>query len=317
MALVPFRTRGPAANQSSEERLIQICGLAIVIRQNPSASMERKDGGRAGDSDNMTWVENTASVLAEYKEKGSSSAASVTAAAGLACEVGSKDSGSAKSVALVAELLAAPVPPPPPVPSDRLGSVGLVAWQCGELLATFLLDQARRIGAGWHGVRVVDLGCGTGIVGIAMALAGASVTLTDLAHVLPLAEANAKVNCERHGVSALPETKEHAWGDRETGQSLRHPSPPDLITASGEPSCCVRHDMSDLYFISPSFVLDVLYNPSYYSALLDSLMLLCAPHTLVYIAWKKRHAEEESFIAMAEGRGFVIEQVRDCKRDWE
>ena len=39
-------------------------------------------------------------------------------------------------------------------------------------------------------------------------------------------------------------------------------------------------------------------------------MLLCAPHTLTYIAWKKRHVEEESFVTMAEGRGFVVDQVR-------
>lgn len=124
----------------------------------------------------------------------------------------------------------------PPVPSDRLGSVGFVAWQCGELLATLLLTRppCSSAGEGWHGVRVIDLGCGTGIVGIALALAGASVTLSDLEHVLPLAEENARVNCERHGISTVPKIKEHVWGDRGTVRSLREPCRPDLITASGK-----------------------------------------------------------------------------------
>ena len=135
----------------------------------------------------------------------------------------------------------------PPVPSDRLGSVGLVAWQCGELLATLLLTRPPCTGEGWHGLRVIDLGCGTGIVGIALALAGASVTLSDLAHVLPLAEENARVNCERHGLCTLPEIKEHAWGDSGTVQSLRVPCPPDLITASGERQC------HDFFFICSSW----------------------------------------------------------------
>jgi predicted nicotinamide N-methyase len=43
----------------------------------------------------------------------------------------------------------------------------------------------------WAGVRVVDLGTGTGLVGVTRAIdAGARVVLTDMPHVLPRAVAN-------------------------------------------------------------------------------------------------------------------------------
>lgn len=54
---------------------------------------------------------------------------------------------------------------------------------------------------------------------------------------------------------------------------------------------------------------DVLYDPTYYEALLKTLSLVCAPHTLTYIGWKKRNVAEEAFSALAETFGFVVEQL--------
>jgi 2-polyprenyl-3-methyl-5-hydroxy-6-metoxy-1,4-benzoquinol methylase len=73
-----------------------------------------------------------------------------------------------------------------------LSQVGLVLWQSGFVLADFLL--LRLAGAGgavgsssggvadssrgsWAGVRVLELGCGGGTVGLLLALAGAQVGL--------------------------------------------------------------------------------------------------------------------------------------------
>ena len=81
-----------------------------------------------------------------------------------------------------------------------------------------------------------SLGCGTGIVGIALSLSGSRVVLTDLGHVLPLASVNAAANCDRYGItdeSLRPIVVEHAWGDSASAEDLRQPRPPDLITASG------------------------------------------------------------------------------------
>ncbi len=113
------------------------------------------------------------------------------------------------------------------------------------------------------------------------------MTLTDLPHVLPLATVNVRANWERHGLAEagrpLPETSVHVWGDSASAATLPHA---DLITAA-----------------------DVLYNRQYYGALLKSLVALSQPHTLIYIAWKRRHKDEEAFPELAAAQGFVVERV--------
>lgn len=102
-------------------------------------------------------------------------------------------------------------------PTD-LSSVGLVVWQSAFLLAELLL-QHPPLGP-WADVRTFDLGSGTGaardgtiafamphaqqqetrwcmpgVVGIALALAGADALLVDLPHITPLTRANVDANC--------------------------------------------------------------------------------------------------------------------------
>lgn len=66
-------------------------------------------------------------------------------------------------------------------------------WPAGLLLAEFVLDGPRL-----DGLRVLDLGTGSGVVGIAAALKGAEVTFADL---LPEALALAAENAGRSGLS--------------------------------------------------------------------------------------------------------------------
>jgi predicted nicotinamide N-methyase len=82
-----------------------------------------------------------------------------------------------------------------------LGRVGLdvpfwcVPWAGGQALARWVLDHPEVV----RGRRVVDFGAGSGLVGIACALAGAaSVRVID---VDPLAEAACLLNAEANGVS--------------------------------------------------------------------------------------------------------------------
>ena len=85
--------------------------------------------------------------------------------------------------------------------ADWLGARGVdvpfwsVPWAGGQAVARFVLDRPNEV----KGLRVLDFGAGSGLVGIACALAGArSVTTVDID---PLAEAACLVNAERNGVA--------------------------------------------------------------------------------------------------------------------
>jgi len=72
------------------------------------------------------------------------------------------------------------------------GGPGSVIWDCGVMLAAHLVGTLGP--EGLKGKRVLELGSGTGIAGIAAAACGADVTLTDLPAHLP----NLKGNVERN-----------------------------------------------------------------------------------------------------------------------
>ncbi|KAL6761818.1 putative methyltransferase-domain-containing protein [Haematococcus lacustris] len=133
-------------------------------------------------------------------------------------------------------------------------------------------------------------GLATGVVGLALALAGARVTLTDLPHILPLTQLNADTNCPPPcSVSLLP----HSWG-QDTQQLLLQAGALDIITGA-----------------------DLLYEPTLYPALLDSLLGLMAPHSTAFLAYRKRCRAEEGFKDAAEARGLAVEDVPSALLDPE
>jgi predicted nicotinamide N-methyase len=77
------------------------------------------------------------------------------------------------------------------------GNLGLTVWDASIVLAAWADRNARKgelSRARLAGKRVVDLGSGAGVAGLALALLGADVLLTDVAPVLPLLRTNADVN---------------------------------------------------------------------------------------------------------------------------
>ncbi len=52
---------------------------------------------------------------------------------------------------------------------------------------------------------------------------------------------------------------------------------------------------------------DVLYEGRHYDALLSTLRMLSAAHTISYVGYKRRNADEERFIPLAEAAGFSVE----------
>ena len=93
---------------------------------------------------------------------------------------------------------------PVPAGADGLGAdsrgTGTMIWECGIVLAKYLERRCKAAGGAWlSGKRVLELGSGTGVAGLAAAALGARVTLTDLPAVVPLLQLNARRNGEAIG----------------------------------------------------------------------------------------------------------------------
>merc|ERR1719261_2381890 len=80
---------------------------------------------------------------------------------------------------------------------------GARVWPSGEALARVLEGQSVL------GKRVLELGAGTGVAGLAAARQGADVVVTDLPEMMPLLSANIRANSLGARAQALP----LQWGD--------------------------------------------------------------------------------------------------------
>lgn len=153
---------------------------------------------------------------------------------------------------------------------------------------------------------MLELGCGTGQLGIVLALAGAAVTLTDLEHIVPLTAVNVDLNASRCAIK--PVCAAYVWGTpaeqipqqaaaaavASSGQQQQprgepvEQLPPVATTAAAatapgndsqppltkqqQPQQEQQQQQWDLIVAA-----DVLYEPQHYDELLHSLMQLCPP----------------------------------------
>ncbi|KAK9814809.1 hypothetical protein WJX72_011889 [[Myrmecia] bisecta] len=169
------------------------------------------------------------------------------------------------------------------VKSDPLHTHGYClgngVWSAAEQLLSFL----GRYPAGlWHRKRVLELGAGVGVVGQALAQAGADVVLTDLAAGLPLLRLN--VHCNFQLTGCRPEVAELDW----SCDLAEHPLAPsnrrfDAIVAS-----------------------DVAYDYHLYAPLVQTLCTYIHhdPCILVLLALPERR-ETREFFPMAHAAGLT------------
>ncbi|XP_062510831.1 protein N-lysine methyltransferase METTL21D-like [Corticium candelabrum] len=75
-----------------------------------------------------------------------------------------------------------------------VGDVGCVVWDAALVLAGYVEKQETTLPEYWKNRRVVELGAGTGIVGLVAACYGAHVTLTDLPEFVELMNLNVLEN---------------------------------------------------------------------------------------------------------------------------
>lgn len=141
-------------------------------------------------------------------------------------------------------------------------STGRKIWDAGRALSRLLPTMSDSL----RGKKVVELGSGTGIVGLTAATEGATVCLTDGAgSVLPNIEANIEANDLRH----LTDVRCLQWGNEEQIAAVSALGPFDMIIGS-----------------------DLLYSPESFPELVDTLVALCtAERTEVLLAYPARFTE--------------------------
>jgi len=162
---------------------------------------------------------------------------------------------------------------PPPNPSEYHGDLtGNRIWDAGRVLARLLECGNEMLCVPVAGLRVLELGSGTGIGGLAAAAVGASkVVLTDKSEeALPLLKANAREN----GFDAVVHVRRLEWGSEMEMEEVAALGPFDLIVGS-----------------------DLLYTPEAVPALLQTLERLCTAQTEVLLVYPRRYTEQIFFEA--------------------
>ncbi|XP_041070103.1 EEF1A lysine methyltransferase 3-like [Carcharodon carcharias] len=139
--------------------------------------------------------------------------------------------------------------------NQKIG-VSAFIWECGLGLCQYF--QQERMD--FSGKKIIELGSGTGIVGILAVLLGGQVTLTDESHALKQIEHNVSVNVPdscRH----FPTIRTLSWGF----DHMNFLNDYDIILGS-----------------------DIVYYPSDYPLLLQTLQHLSNQRTIIYIATQMR-----------------------------
>ncbi|XP_048862014.1 protein N-lysine methyltransferase METTL21A [Brienomyrus brachyistius] len=166
---------------------------------------------------------------------------------------------------------------------NRLG-VAAVVWDAAVVLCMYLELGHIEL---WGKV-AIELGAGTGLVGIVATLLGAKVTITDRAPAIDFLRANVKENIppDQQGAALV---KELTWGKN---LELYQEGGYDIILGA-----------------------DIVYLEETFSALLDTLEYLSSDRTLVLLACRIRYERDQKFLDMLRKR-FIVQEVHyDVQRD--
>ncbi|XP_075118966.1 EEF1A lysine methyltransferase 3 [Leptodactylus fuscus] len=110
----------------------------------------------------------------------------------------------------------------------------------------------------FKGKKVIELGAGTGIVGILVSLLGGLVTITDLPHALPQIRKNISVNV---ALDHIPNVCALSWGI----DQVHFPQDYDFVLGA-----------------------DIVYLKETYDHLVQTLLHLCGPRTTILLSSKMR-----------------------------
>ncbi|KAJ7047670.1 putative methyltransferase-domain-containing protein [Mycena alexandri] len=147
---------------------------------------------------------------------------------------------------------------------DASPGCGGVAWPAGEVLAQYLVKRGPN---SLHGKNVLELGSGTGLVGLVAGMLGGTVCLTDQAPLIKIMGENVQINKLSH----LCAVWELNWGDPIPAAIPR----PDIILAA------------DCVYFEPAFPL-----------LVQTLCDLVDEDTEVLFCYKKRRKADKRFFTL-------------------
>ncbi|XP_078259786.1 protein N-lysine methyltransferase METTL21A [Rhinoraja longicauda] len=162
--------------------------------------------------------------------------------------------------------------------------VAAVVWDAAVILCTFLELGAIKL----QDRTVIELGAGTGLVGIVAAHLGADVTVTDREVTLQFLESNVQDNIS-DDLRGRVRVKELTWG---INLSKFEPAGYDIILGA-----------------------DVVYLEETFPALLETLKYLSSERTIILLSCRIRYERDHNFLKMLESH-FAVERVHyDSKRD--
>ncbi|XP_052247351.1 protein N-lysine methyltransferase METTL21D-like isoform X2 [Dreissena polymorpha] len=143
----------------------------------------------------------------------------------------------------------------------EVGDVGCVVWDAAIVLAKYFETPDFENGHAWRNKCVVELGAGTGVVGLLVASYGAKTIMTDLAEFVPLIEYNIDFNKTLFQMEASAKTLK--WG---------------------EPTV----DTPEYRNIDVVIVADCIYYDESLEPLVNTMYDLCSKDTFVYCCYEER-----------------------------
>ncbi|CAI5727416.1 unnamed protein product [Peronospora destructor] len=187
---------------------------------------------------------------------------------------------------------------------DWAPGIGGYIWTSGELLAAHLELQREYYRSIFDGACIVELGSGTGYLGlmIAACFKPVHVCLTDLpTHIHGLCR-NVKRNAKAVRSGVQVHVLELSWGSLEQEMSLM-----EVFAATDDGTNNHRAAQVDVILGT-----DVAYQQELYGPLLDTMNRLATPRTLILLGLNRADTEF-TFFHQLERDGFEYYKIPNCK----
>ncbi|KAK9721274.1 Methyltransferase-like protein 21B [Basidiobolus ranarum] len=176
---------------------------------------------------------------------------------------------------------------------DITQNTGNIVWDGAYILSKFVQNHVKV-----KGKKCIELGAGTGLVGLVTWTLGGKVTLTEIADLVQHTQKNVELNVAT--LTTKPSTllkedievKTLTWGNEIQLNDLS--APYDVILGS-----------------------EILYLHEFHKDLLKTLRLLSGPKTEIYMVYKQRGLGEEKFFLLAKRFSFLVEEIPQDKIDTE